>query len=215
MIVSFSGIDSSGKSTQIQLLYDYCLRHNIKVKKIWGKARGTPGVLFLKELVRRDKGMPLDVKLKYREQIYSDSKKKKLLLFASLLDLCWYFGIYYRLLNLFNDVVICDRYVWDTYVEVKNEFRDIAIDSWLLWKLFVLVSPKPDISIMLVIPAEESIRRDLEKEDLTVDSLEMKNNKIALYMDLVKKRKWTTMLDGMNDRLMIHQQVLEEISFEN
>lgn len=55
MIVSFSGIDSAGKTTQIDLLYKYFEEHHIKAKKIWSKARGTPGVLLLKQLVRRDK----------------------------------------------------------------------------------------------------------------------------------------------------------------
>lgn len=215
MIVSFSGIDSAGKSTQIELLYQYCLDHDIKVRKIWGKARGTPGVLLLKELVRRDRSMSLENKLKYREEVYRSTGKKRLLLFASMMDLCWYFGIYYRLLNLRYDVVICDRYVWDTYVEVKNEFQDIDVDSWLLWKLVKLCSPRPDVSIMLVIPAEESIRRDIDKQDLTVDSLEIKKRKIALYMDLLDKGKWQTVLDGMKDKASIHQKVIKELGFEN
>ena len=159
--------------------------------------------------------MTLDEKLKYREQVYRSSFKKRLLLFASMVDLCWYFGLYYRFLNLVNDVVICDRYLWDTYVEVQNEFKGIDIDRWLLWILVCAVSPKPDRSIMLVIPAEESIRRDVKKEDLTVDSLEMKTSKIVLYLDLVKKGKWNTVLDGMDDILVIHRRILGEVGFED
>ena len=37
MIVSFSGIDSAGKTTQIELLMQYFEKHNIKAKKVWGK----------------------------------------------------------------------------------------------------------------------------------------------------------------------------------
>ena len=57
MIVSFSGIDSAGKTTQIELLSEYCVRNPIRCRKVWSKARGTPGVLLLKELVRKDKKM--------------------------------------------------------------------------------------------------------------------------------------------------------------
>ena len=214
MIVSFSGIDSAGKSTQIDKLYEYCLIHNIKAKKIWGKARGTPGVMFIKSLVRKDSNMNHDEQLEYREKIYQNAKKKRLLLIASLFDLCWYFGIYYRLLNLFNTILICDRYVWDTYVEVINEF-DIDIDNWFLWKMVVWLSPKPQVSFMFVIPAEESIRRDIQKRDLTVDSLELKNRKINMYMGLLKQRKWTNIIDGLTPIDMIHKNILEVLKFED
>jgi dTMP kinase len=215
MIVSFSGIDSSGKSTQIDMLYEYCVRNNIKTKKIWGKARGTPGVLFIKKLVRRDKKMSFEDKMEYREQIYKNSKKKRLLLVASLFDLCWYFGIYYRLLSLYNKILICDRYIWDTYVEVKNEFSDIDIDKWFIWKLVILVSPKPKVSFMFAIPAEESIRRDIQKKDLTVDSLELKHQKINKYMDLVNQDKWTNIMDGLTPVGVIHKNILEVLKLEN
>lgn len=215
MIVSFSGIDSSGKSTQIDLLYEYCLRNNIKTKKIWGKARGTPGVIFIKKLVRKDKNMSFEDKIEYREQIYKSSKKKKLLVIASLFDLYWYFGIYYRLLSLHNKILICDRYIWDTYVEVKNEFPDINIDKWLIWKLVILFSPKPKVSFMFVIPADESIRRDIQKNDLTLDSLELKHNKINEYIKLSNEGKWTNIMDGITPVGVIHKNILKVLKLEN
>jgi hypothetical protein len=65
-------------------------KNNIKAKKVWGKARGTPGVEFIKKLVRRDKSMSFGKKMEYRAQIYKSFKKKRLLLIASILDLYWY-----------------------------------------------------------------------------------------------------------------------------
>lgn len=208
MLISFSGIDSSGKSTQIDLLYNYCLNNNIKVRKIWGKARGTPGVEFIKNMVRRDKAMTSDEQMAYRDQIYKSSRKKKLLLFASILDLYWYFGFYYRLLSMINDVLICDRFIWDTYVEIKSEFTDIDTDNWFIWKVAVFLSPTPKFSFIFTLPAEESIRRDIQKNDLTVDSLELKKNKIELYMNLVKINKWTNVMDGLRPIDATHKEVL-------
>lgn len=215
MIVSFSGIDSSGKSTQIEFLYNYYIKRNIKVRKIWGKARGTPGVIFVKKLIRKDKNMSIQEKLDYRNQILKSTKNKKILILISILDLCWYFGIYYRILNVFNKILICDRYIWDTYIELKSEFQDIDIDKWIIWKFVILISPKPKESLVFIIPAEESIKRDIQKNDLIVDDLELKNRKISLYMELIKQGKWTTVLNGLKSIEEIHNNVLEVAGLEN
>ena len=86
MVVSFSGIDGAGKTTQINLLIEYCKDHNISCIRKWSKARGTPGVMWLKRLVRRDKHLNTEEKLEYREKIFQAGWKKRLLLTASLLD---------------------------------------------------------------------------------------------------------------------------------
>ena len=125
MLVSFSGIDSAGKTTQIQQLESYCRNNGIRFVRLWGKARGTPGVELLKSIFRRDKGMSFEQKMEYRSEVFKNSKKKKLLLIASLLDLCWYWGIYYRVRSLFYDITVLDRYIWDTYIEVRTEFVGI------------------------------------------------------------------------------------------
>ena len=208
MIVSFSGIDSAGKTTQIEMLLAHCKENNIRAKRLWGKARGTPGVVFLKSLVRRDRKMSQEEKLEYRADFFQNRKKKKFLLVVSLLDLLWYFGIYYRIESLFYKITILDRYVWDTFIEVKTEFTGIDFEDWLLWKLVVMVSPKPKHSFLFVIPAEESLRRDVQKGDLTVDKIELKKEKIALYMQLKDEGKWLHIMDGMKSREELHKSVL-------
>ncbi len=214
MLISFSGIDSSGKSTQIQMLEDFCHNNNIPFLKRWGKARGTPGVLILKDLVRKDKKMNEDQKATYRENLFNNTAKKKLLLTVSLIDLCWYFGIYYRWLGLFNRYVILDRYLWDTYIEIKTEFRGLDIDGMILWKFVKLVTPVPKVSLLFVIPPEVSIQRDFDKKDLTVDSLELKKEKINLYMKLINQDRWSNVLDGLRSRLDIHREVLLILNLE-
>ena len=209
MIVSFSGIDSAGKTTQIEMLLRYCDENNIRAKRLWGKARGTPGVEFLKSLVRRDRKMSKEEKQEYRAEFFQNMKKKRFLLIMSLLDLLWYFGIYYRIESLFHKVTILDRYVWDTYIEVSPEFPGIPFENWLLWKMVVWLSPKPRHSFLFVIPAEESLRRDIQKNDLTVDALELKQAKIDLYMQLKDEEKWTHVMDGMKSREELHQSVLK------
>lgn len=212
MIVSFSGIDSAGKTTQIDLLYDYCIKNKISVKKLWSKARGTPGVLFLKELVRRDKEMNKEEKKAYRENVFKNSKTQKLLYVASMLDLCWYWGIYYRLCSLTCRIMICDRYLWDTYVEIKRDFPNVNIDRSILWKTVKALAPTPKYSFMFVIPPEVSIQRDVQKNAAGIESIEIKKMKIDTYMRLVDENKWTNVMDGLRSIEDLHKDIIRELN---
>lgn len=211
MIVSFSGIDSAGKTTQIDRLFDYCKFNGISVKKTWSKARGTPGVLLLKELVRRDKNMDAGQKREYRQNVFRNPRKQKLLYVASMLDLCWYWGIYYRILGAVKSVLICDRYLWDTYVEINQDFPDIDIDRSKLWKLVKWLTPTPKVSFMFVIPAEVSLFRDHQKNAAGIENIAVKEKKIEIYMECVKNGCWTHVMDGMDTIENLHKQVLEAV----
>lgn len=212
MIVSFSGIDSAGKTTQIELLCQYCTEKNIKYEKVWSKARGTPGVVWLKELVRKDKKMDAKEKAEYREEVFRNSKTRNLLYIACMLDLCWYWGLYYRILNLTNKLVICDRYVWDTYVEIKEkDFCGIDIDNSILWRIVKAIAPAPRKSFIFVIPPEESLRRDHNKNAAGIESIDIKKKKISCYMKCVQNHCWTNVMDGMRSVNELHEDVLKII----
>lgn len=211
MIIVFSGIDSSGKTTQIDIFEKECKRRKLRVRKIWGKGRGTPGVMLIKGIVRGDRGMSAEQKKEYRAKVYKNSKKRRLLLTASILDLWWYFGIWYRLLNMFNNVLICDRYLWDTYIDFQSEFPEFDIDNWRIWKIATFLAPKPKHSFMFYISAEESYRRDQQKGDLTLDPIEVKVAKVDKYMKQMNSGKWEVIIDGTRERESISMQVKETV----
>lgn len=197
---TFSGIDSSGKTTQIELLKKYCDEHGIEYYYKWGKGRATPFVLWLKEVFRRDKKMNAEEKKEYRAKVYQSKRKKLLLLTASIVDLWWFWGVTYRRLNRKHQMLICDRYVWDTYIDFRIEFSEFNVDRWLIWKIAKWLAPKPDHSFMFIISAEESFRRDNEKGDPDRDELDRKIFKVEKYKELIAQNKWDTVVDGMKTR---------------
>ena len=207
MLISMSGIDSAGKTTQVDLLCDYCKSRGISVKRVWSKARGTPGVLFLKELFRRDKHMNSEDKAEYRQNVYGNIHKKRLLYVASMLDLCWYWGVYSRLLKLRYRVVVCDRYLWDTFVELNHDFQGINISKSILWRLVKAIAPKPCHSFLFVIPAELSIARDRQKHAAGIEPVEVKKEKIDRYLALAGQGKWTDVIEGTRPAEDIHLQI--------
>lgn len=208
MIISFSGIDSAGKTTQIDLLCDYCIRHNIKIRKVWSKARGTPGVLLLKEIFRQDKKLNAKAKAEYRKNFFKNPIKEKLLYIASMIDLCWYWGIYFRILNVFNEFLICDRYLWDTYVEIIYEFQGIDINKSKLWKLVKYMAPIPKVSFVFIVPAEISLLRDIEKNAAGIETVQIKREKINKYLECINKKCWTNIMDGTKSIMELHKELI-------
>lgn len=219
MVIGISGIDSAGKSTQIDLLRKELENREIKCCVKWSKARATPGVVFLKELFRKDKKMNYQDKMEHRKEVFENKRKKTLLLVASLADLCVYWGIYFRFLKLKYKVLILDRYLWDTFVEIKTDFRGIDFEKWFLWKLLLKITPKPDTSFLLVVPLEVSMSRDIQKTDLTVenpatiDSSERKIEKINTYFSLADQNKWDYIIDGTNGIQEVHERIMRVLNF--
>lgn len=208
MIVSFSGIDSAGKTTQINKLCNYCKFNQVKYVKKWSKARGTPIIVFLKKLVRKDKRYNDEQKYEYRQKVFHNPRKRKLLFVASMLDLCLYWGVYFRVKNLFCKILICDRYIWDTYVEICQDFKGIDIDKSIWWKMVKFFTPKPKVSFVFIIPAELSLERDKQKEADGIEDIEKKKIKINTYMKLIDEGRWTNVMDGTKTREELHKEVL-------
>jgi len=214
MIVSFSGIDSAGKSTQLDLLRAYCDEHRLRCITKWSKARGTPLVVFLKKLVRRDGKLDDAGKQEYREAFFANPKKEKFLYRVSMLDLCWYWAIHYRLLNLTHRYVFCDRYLWDTAVELRFDFPHVDLEKSLLWKLVRRLAAKPKVSFVFFVPAEVSLERDRQKNAAGIESMELKERKIAAYRAYAAQGCWTNVMDGLLPRETLHEQVLLALGLE-
>ena len=214
-MISFSGIDGSGKGTQIALVEDYFRASNIKYKTIWARGSWTPGIELVKKIVRRDHGFSEEEKQKYREEARTNPRKQKIILLLSIIDLYWYFGLYYRLIGLCGTVVICDRYIWDTLADFRVNFSKHNIENWIIWKMLLKVIPKPHSSFIFVISAEQSIERGLRKKEAHMESLDVKSRKIEEYMNLIHQGKWSHVVDGKLTVTEIHNIVLEEITNEN
>ncbi|SDJ26638.1 hypothetical protein [Proteiniclasticum ruminis] len=195
-MITFSGIDGAGKTTQILLFEKYCVDNGIKFKKMWARGRCTPGVVLIKNIVRKDKNLNQKEKIEYRNNIHKSTSKRRLLLIASILDLYWFFGIYYRILDVLYPKFICDRYIWDTYIDFKVDYSEFNFENWLIWKLLLKLIIKPEESYVFVISAKESIRRGIQKKEAGMETIEQKTKKIQLYLELVHQGKWSKVIDG-------------------
>ena len=167
LTVSFSGIDSSGKTTQIELLRQHVRSRGRREVYLWGRVGYTGVFSAAKWVGRRLLGsrMPAQGDVKRRERALRSGWLRRLWLTLALLDLLRFYALRVRLERLRGRVVVCDRYVWDSLVDLRLGFVEDRAERWWLWRLVERCAPKPDLALLFTVSVEESVRRsDLKRE---------------------------------------------------
>jgi len=195
-VISFSGIDCAGKSTQIDLIAKSFKDKNKKVKIIHSRGGYTPLLEAVKTLIRKDKGLNIEKQDVYREQIHKNSKKRKILLWVSIFDIALYYGIYFRLVEIFGTKILADRYFWDSYIDFKLKYSEFDFENWLVWKLAKLIYLKPKKAIIYTIPTELSMYRSTLKDEPWPENAEQRKIRIEKYMEEIENGRWTSIIDA-------------------
>ncbi len=150
LIISFSGIDGAGKSTQIQKLREYLSSHGVAVKELtfWDNVVMFPTLRagFSRRVLQSDGTIGTPEKPADRRD--KNTQNAPLLFGRSVLHLFDVVNLR-RIVNRARDensgVVIFDRYIYD-------QLAALPMKSW--WarafaRVLLRVAPKPDLSYVL------------------------------------------------------------------
>jgi thymidylate kinase len=183
LVITFSGLDGAGKSTQIELLMKQLHRNSREPQYVWTRGGYTPLFERLKGLLRRLPGriMPPSGHNPQRTQTFRRGWVRRLWLTLALLDLVWTYGVQVRWWRWRGRNVICDRYLWDTQMDFRPNFPQDNVENWWLWRLLARVTPKPDAAFLLLVPVKESVRRSDVKREPFRDAPEVLAQRLAWY----------------------------------
>lgn len=208
--IVFSGIDGAGKTTQIERLREFLAQSNIKNDYIWIRGGYTSGFEKIKGLLRRNTNsviIPPSGNNPERRAAFSKPIIRRIWLILAIIDLIRVikFEIPRFLRN--GTTIICDRYLLDTLVDFKINFPQEKIENWPLWKLLQKTALKPDISFLLLIPVDESIRRSDIKREPFRDTREILATRYDCYRSLSKNFSYH-LIDGLNSPDQVTEKIL-------
>jgi len=199
-LITFEGIEACGKSTQINLLYNYLKKNNVKCIKT-REPGGTKLAEKIRSLIIRD--------LKNNEDILTEL----LLLFAARSN---HFKKIKSYLNK-GYIVLCDRYIDSTYAyQYYEQGQSLKFINSIQKKIDEGLSPK--ITFLLDIPPKISKQRiNLRKK---IDRFDMYNiNKLSKlrksFDKLSKKHKRIFKINGLNSTASIKDEIIKYLNKKN
>ncbi|MFX0209712.1 MAG: nucleotidyltransferase family protein [Candidatus Hodarchaeota archaeon] len=166
-LITFTGLDGSGKTTQARLLNEVLRKCEIKTKYIWGRAGYSHFLETIKTIPRKIWRVK-----EQKNSIVPHSTVKSTLFKSPPIKFLWstiitmdmlvryYFPVRLALLN--KRIVICDRYFWDSLVDLAIRFNDSDFQIRPVSKFLRRALPTPNLSFFLDISAENVLPRSDE-----------------------------------------------------
>lgn len=190
MIIAFSGTDGAGKSTQIVALRSRLSERGVRTIYIWSRGGYTPIYSGLKRLVltamgrRGGKLMDPSKSTDYnrrRKLAFNRPWIARLWLILAILDLSILHAIYVRVLRFMGFTIVLDRHLIDTRLDFLRHHANVFSENLLIWKLLMLVCPKPDVHFLITVPVDVTVARSRQKKEPFPDNRETLEFRLTAY----------------------------------
>lgn len=201
LLITFTGIDGSGKSTISKALVEKLKTSNIDARYLWWfEAENS----LFRRILRNFSGQKNEKKTVKKKKLPESSFIKTLYQYMVLLD--------YQRQTIFKvwlplylgKTIVCDRYIYDIVVSFAMEFGYSKEKAKEMLSFLRSISPAPDIEFYVDISPQIALSR---KNDIV--SLEHHTELRRWYLDLVAENM--IVLDGTKSLQELNALVSEHI----
>lgn len=186
-LLTFSGVDCSGKSTQIELLKRaVAADHGAPVWVFWYRPGYSTELDFLRAGIRklRPRAIPGPGDDVARQQAFARRSVSSIWVGIAIVDLLFQYGIKVRAARSAGVTVICDRYLDDAFIDLKLRFPQYEGELRPVKNWCERLCPAPDLSVLLTLPEKIAVGRAAEKREPYPDTPEIRSTRCQAYWQL-------------------------------
>lgn len=209
-MITISGVDGSGKSTQARLLAERLIRQGKRCELIWFRPGYSRGLDLLRATIRQVRPSTLPTVAQAsstREAMFRRPWVRKGWIGMALADTLAQYAVRIRLLSSVGRVVICDRCLHDGALDLELRFPGEWRRAKELYGAVARLCPTPACSIALMLPHEEALRRRAAKVEPFPDPPEIAERRFLAYEELVANGT-VQPVDGLGTVDEVHDRVV-------
>ncbi|MEB2313871.1 MAG: hypothetical protein OZ928_18655 [Polyangiaceae bacterium] len=212
-LVTVSGVDCAGKTTQIELLARALERDGYRTRVLWYRPGYSARLDRLRRAVRRLRpgALPRATASGARERAFARPGVSQAWLAMALGDLLIEYAAVVRGRVLAGEVVICDRYLFDAGLDLTFRFPALEGSSRRALGAAARVCPRPDAELLLLLPEAEMLRRMELKNEPFPDPPEIRARRYAAYAERARA-PWVTPIDSAREIAAVHAELHRVVS---
>lgn len=185
VLIVFTGIDGSGKTTLAKNLTLILKKNNINAKYVYNTYRPLlllPAISLARIILLRGKHMYNSPEGKRVQKIIRNWAVSNLYMYLVIFDYCFQTFFKVRIPLMFGKIVICDRYVYDLVVNFAVELNLSVKEMKKQLAKLLYVLPKPNIVFLMDINEEVAYKR---KND--IPSREFLTIRRSIYLNIANQ----------------------------
>jgi len=185
-LICIIGPDGTGKSTQVNILVDRLKKEGIKYEYKWLRFHhffslpllAIARLLGLSEVKTLESGRKIGYHYFYKSRVISSFYP----IFLFIDSLIFTTFKLYIPIKVFNRNIVCDRFIYDTIVDLMVSTRNYKIYKSRIGELFLSLIPRDSITLMLIAD-EETLKN--RRDDVMYDK--NLNLKIIFYKKIAQE----------------------------
>jgi len=212
MLITISGVDGCGKSTQIAMLDDALRRRGGRGRVLWYRPGYSRELDAIRRAVRRaaPSALPKAGPNADRTRVFAKPGVTVGWTAVAAVDMLVQYGIKLRAAVHRDDYVICDRYLADAMLDLEARLPGHAGGLQAAHRLFGPLCPTPDISLLITLSTDEMWRRAEAKEEPFPDPPDVRMARYRRYQAMADSGAFVV-IDGEGSPQAVHSRLLEAV----
>lgn len=205
-LIALSGVDCSGKSTQLTLLKQYLQGAGYAVSVCWYRPGYSRRLDALRRFLRRlsPRTLPPPGANPQRDALFDKRRVQIAWSTMAIVDTLMELGLALRRRLAKYDIVLYDRYILDALLDLRFKSEHVERHERVVETLLRVACPAPDIHLLLDLPLDDVIGRSNNKLEPFPDAEHIRQLRYNAYKDL-SRRHLCTIIDAGGDQQTVHR----------